>query len=206
MYFIKTPQTLKNIFPAIVWDMPLLGEDKTIYLTLDDGPTPGVTDWTLDLLKQFGVKATFFCIGKNVVNHPELFLRISGEGHAVGNHTFTHKNGWETDNFSYYKDILKCSEVVESDLYRPPYGRITKRQIKTLNQKRFTIVMWDVLSGDFDEKLSKEQCLQNVLSHTKPGSIVLFHDSIKAEQRLKYSLPKFIEHYLKKGYTFNTLH
>jgi len=200
MYFIKTPQTLKNIFPAIVWDMPMYG--KTIYLTLDDGPTPNVTDWTLDLLKQYGIKATFFCIGENVVNHPELFSRIRAEGHAVGNHSFTHKNGWKTDNFSYYKDILKCSEVVDSDLYRPPYGRITKRQIKTLNQKKFTIVMWDVLSGDFDVRLSEEQCLQNVLSHTKPGSIVVFHDSLKAEKRLKYSLPKFIEHFLRQGYNF----
>jgi len=203
MYFIKTPQTLKNIFPAIVWDMPING--KTIYLTFDDGPTPNITDWVLDLLHQYGIKATFFCIGENVINHPEIYYRIKLDGHKVGNHSFTHKNGWKTDNFSYYKDILKCSEVVDSDLYRPPYGRITKRQIKTLNQKRFKIVMWDVLSGDFDVKLSEKQCLQNVLSHTKPGSIVVFHDSVKAENRLKYSLPKFIEHYLDKGYRFEVL-
>lgn len=204
MYFIKTPQTLKNIFPRLIWDRKESNQ-KEIFLTFDDGPTPGVTDWVLDLLKEHNIKATFFCIGKNVIQNAQLYQRILDEGHQTGNHTFNHLNGWHSTNFSYYKDILRCDEVMQTRLYRPPYGRITKRQVKTLNKNNYNIVMWDVLSADFDTRINNQQCLNNVVHNARPGSIIVFHDSIKAEEKLKFSLPKAIQYFRSQGYGFGVL-
>lgn len=201
MYFIKTPRYLKSVYPSLLWDIP---KPATVFLTFDDGPVPGVTDAVLDILKEYGVVATFFCIGDNVVKHPALFQRILNEGHTVGNHTFHHLNGWKTDNDTYLEDVSACGEVVNSVLFRPPYGRIGFNQIQTLKHK-FTIVMWDVLSGDFDVEIDSAKCVENVVSNVTPGSIIVFHDSEKAGPRVLPSLPIVIEQLLASGYQFATV-
>lgn len=202
MYFIKTPTLLKSLFPQQVWNIPV--DEKSAFLTFDDGPTPGVTEWVLDTLKKFEAKATFFLVGKNAVNHPEIVERILAEGHSIGNHTFTHLNGWRTTLPSYTKSALKCGETVPSNLFRPPYGRITRAQARRLGN-RFRIIMWDVLSGDFDTELPKEKVVKNVLNNTEPGSIIVFHDSVKAEPRLKYALPRVLNFLKDEGYNFNSI-
>jgi peptidoglycan/xylan/chitin deacetylase (PgdA/CDA1 family) len=203
MYVVKTPKILKKTYPKCVWDIPSV--EKNIYLTFDDGPTAGITGWVLDELKKFQAKATFFCIGKNVVEQPELFARISTEGHTIGNHTFSHLNGWATKEYSYLKDVIKCQQVVKANLFRPPYGKLTRVQTNSINRK-YKIIMWDVLSADFDKTITPEKCLQNVLKNTTKGSIVVFHDSLKAEKNLKYTLPKILEHFTKNGFQFKAIH
>ncbi len=200
-YFVKTPWWLKKIYPSYIWDINIA--DKIIYLTFDDGPHPVATPFVLDELKKCNAKATFFCIGKNVVDNPEIYQRILAEGHSVGNHTYNHVNGWKTDTEKYVDDVRAASLSINSYLFRPPYGRIKNAQAKKL--KNYKIVMWDVLSGDFDESLSNEKCLQYVIEKTRAGSIVIFHDSGKAFPRLQYALPKTIEFFLSKGYSFNSI-
>ncbi len=202
MFLPKSPQIIKALYAQLIWDIP--NTENKIYLTFDDGPIPEVTEWTLDILKQYGVKATFFCLGCNVEKHPKIYQRILDEGHAVGNHSFSHPSGWKTENEDYFVDIEKSSKCVNSKLFRPPYGRITKAQAKHLNAA-YSIIMWDVLSGDFDEKTTPEKCLNNVLKHTKSGSIIVFHDSLKAKQNLTYALPKSIEELKSKGFVFEVL-
>lgn len=202
MYLIKTPWWLRALYPSLTWRFREPG--KTIYLTFDDGPHETATPFVLDELKKYNAKASFFCIGKNVAAHPAIYARILEEGHSVGNHTYSHLNGWRTDNVVYLEDIAATSALVHSNLFRPPYGRVKRSQLKklqTTNPKLQTI-MWDVLSGDFDTNLTPEGCLANVLYHSKPGSIVLFHDSTKAWERMRYALPKVLEHFSREGYTF----
>jgi len=175
-----------------------------VFLTFDDGPTPGVTEWVLDTLKKFGAKATFFLVGNNAKNNPELVERIVSEGHSIGNHTFNHLNGWRTPLSTYSKSALKCGEVVPGNLFRPPYGRITRAQTRRLGN-RFKIIMWDVLSGDFDTELPKQKVVKNVLNNTESGSIVVFHDSAKAEPRLKYALPRVLNYLKDEGYSFKPI-
>lgn len=201
MYFVKTPWYLKTVYPSLVWDIP---KSKTIYLTFDDGPVPGVTDKVLDILSDYHIKATFFCIGDNVVKHHNLFLRIQNEGHAIGNHTFHHLNGWKTENVAYVNDVFACAEKVESQLFRPPYGRIGFNQIQEL-KKHFTIVMWDVLSGDFDTTIDADTCYNNVVNNVNDGSVIVFHDSLKAMERLLPTLPKVIDTLLQQGYHFEPI-
>lgn len=206
MYLVKTPWLLKKIYPpALVWNMPC--REKAIYLTFDDGPVPEVTPWVLDTLKEYNAKATFFCIGDNVRKHPEVYRRILDEGHSAGNHTFNHLNGWKTDDKTYLENIVKCSELVTSGLFRPPYGRIRRRQISNLKSQisNLQIIMWDVLSGDFDQRLSPGKCLENVLKHTGNGSIVVFHDSLKAEKRLRFALRRALEHWKKEEFLFKKI-
>ncbi|HRN41022.1 MAG TPA: polysaccharide deacetylase family protein [Vicingus sp.] len=202
MYLVKTPKVLKRTYPKYVWDFTSI--EKTIYLTFDDGPTPEITSWVLDELKKYNAKATFFCIGKNVEQHPDLFNHILAQEHAVGNHTYNHLNGWETKSFPYLKDVVKCSKVFQSTLFRPPYGKLTRFQAKAILSD-YTIIMWDVLSADFDKNCSPEKCLKNVLQNAKKGSIVVFHDSLKAEKNLKYTLPKVLEHFTKLGFQFKAI-
>lgn len=202
MYLAKTPKVLKRTYPKYLWDFTSI--EKSIYLTFDDGPTTEITSWVLAELRKFNAKATFFCIGKNVEQHPDLFKEVLAEGHAVGNHTYSHLNGWETKSFAYLKDVLKCSKVFQSNLFRPPYGKITRFQAKAILSD-YTIVMWDVLSADFDKNCSPEKCLKNVIENTKKGSIIVFHDSLKAEKNLKYTLPKVLEHFSKQGFQFKTI-
>lgn len=202
MYVVKTPKILKKTYPRYVWDFPTL--EKIIYLTFDDGPTPKVTSWVLDELKKYDAKATFFCIGKNVVENQELFNRVLQEEHTIGNHTYNHLNGWETKHITYLKNVVKCQKEVNAKFFRPPYGKLTRQQAKAIG-KQFSIIMWDVLSADFDVNITPEKCCENVIKNTKKGSIVVFHDSIKAEKNLRYALPKVLAYFHKQGYQFKAI-
>ncbi|MCB9257220.1 MAG: polysaccharide deacetylase family protein [Chitinophagales bacterium] len=202
MYLPKTPKIAKKIFPKLTWQQDK--EENTIYLSFDDGPTPGVTEWVLDCLRKYDAKASFFCLGKNVVLHPEIFERIIYEGHSIGNHTYNHLNSWNTRNEDYLYDIECCQRVFHSTLFRPPYGKL-KPGLRTKILKSYKIVMWDVMSYDFDEKLSANQCIANVLDNVQKGSIVVFHDSIKAFPRLKEVLPKVLDALSKRSYQLKAL-
>jgi peptidoglycan/xylan/chitin deacetylase (PgdA/CDA1 family) len=193
-YLVKTPRILKAAYNRGVWHVD--DAQDSVFITFDDGPHPDITPFVLDELKKADAKATFFCIGKNVEKYPDIYQRILDEGHQVGNHTQNHKNGWSTNNTVYYRDILHAAKLIDSNLFRPPYGRITYAQGMGIEKllPDTKIIMWDVLSGDFDTELSPEDCLKNVTSHTKEGSIIVFHDSEKAFDRLKYALPKFLAH------------
>lgn len=205
MYLVKTPFWLRALYPSLVWRMP--GEGKKVYLTFDDGPHETATPFVLDQLQQYGAKASFFCIGKNVAACPEIYERILAEGHAVGNHTYHHVNGWKVSNETYLEEIVSAAELIHSPLFRPPYGRITRSQQKMLvkNNPQHKTIMWDVLSADFDTRLTGEACLRYVLYHTRPGSIIVFHDSSKAWDRMQYALPRVLAYFSKEGYTFSAL-
>jgi len=202
MYFVKTPFYLKKIFSAMTWDFP--GGEKEIYLTFDDGPTPGITEFVLETLALHQAKATFFCLGSKADAQPELIERIRMEGHVIGNHTYNHPNGWKTDDESYLADVAKAAQVLPGKLFRPPYGRIKITQIEALRND-YHIVMWDVISGDFDEDINEERCLQNMVDNAKDGSIIVMHDSPKAEAKLRYALPRLLEHFKTLGYSFATV-
>lgn len=186
--------------------MPSRAND--LYLTFDDGPIPGPTEFVLDVLAKNNVKATFFCIGDNVRKHPAVFDRVVAEGHAVGNHTFNHLSGWSTTDSKYLENIQLFesslgNKIKSSHLFRPPYGRIKRTQIKAL--PHFKIIMWDVLSFDFNKNISPEKCLRNTIAATRAGSIIVFHDSLKAERNMSYAFPRFVDHFLDRGYEFKLL-
>ncbi|HEY8931289.1 MAG TPA: polysaccharide deacetylase family protein [Mucilaginibacter sp.] len=205
MYLIKTPWLLKKLYPNLLWDAPQC--PRCIYLTFDDGPIPIVTPFVLNILKEFNAKATFFCIGDNVRKHPDIFEQVKNEGHAIGNHTFNHLKGWDTPDNVYLENFLKADELIGSNLFRPPYGRAKRSQIKLLKNTKpgLQFVMWNVLSADFDINVTPEQCLGNVLKNTRSGDIVLFHDSLKAKERVEYVLPRALDIWSKEGYSFSTL-
>ena len=206
MYLIKTPFLLRALYPNCVWKMPT--NEKGIYLSFDDGPHPIATPFVLEQLDKYQAKASFFCIGKNVAEHPAIYEQVIAKGHTVGNHTQHHVNGWHTEDDLYLQNIQEASRLISSDFFRPPYGRIKRSQIKKIHSNKNLpqqIIMWDVLSGDFDTKISGEACLKNVLKHTKAGSIVVFHDSAKAWDRLKIALPATLEYFSQKGYQFKAL-
>jgi peptidoglycan/xylan/chitin deacetylase (PgdA/CDA1 family) len=202
--WVKTSRFIKTIFPKYVWEIP--NTEKKVYLTFDDGPIPEITEWVLQQLKAYNAKATFFCIGDNIQKHPEIFQMIIEEKHAIGNHTFNHVKGWETALEDYIDNTDKCAETIANfkfqtpspKLFRPPYGKIKSSQAKSLRQSGYTIIMWDVISMDFNPNISPEKCLENVLKNVESGSIIVFHDSIKAWQNLQYALPKTLE-FLKKN-------
>ena len=206
-YFVKTPGWLKRIYDSYIWSIPI--NDKILYLTFDDGPHPEATPFVLKELKKHNALATFFCIGKNVVSYPGIYKQIINEGHSVGNHTYNHLNGWKTGNDDYLKDIALASHEIDSELFRPPYGRITSFQAKNLRSamkgKEPKVIMWDVLSGDFDIDCTPQQCLANVLLATVSGSIIIFHDSEKAFPKLAYTLPRILNYFSEKGYLFKSL-
>ncbi|MBI2271732.1 MAG: polysaccharide deacetylase family protein [Bacteroidetes bacterium] len=202
MKLIRPPYAVRKLFSSLIWRIPTA--EKKIYLTFDDGPIPEVTPWVLDILKKHNAKATFFCIGQNVEKNPDLYKRISDEGHSTGNHTYNHLNGWKTRNSEYFSNIEKCSALVRSKLFRPPYGKIKKSQISDL-RSQYSLVMWDVLSYDFDQSVSPEKCLSNVIRYSREGSIIVFHDSLKAQRNLEYALPKAIEQLSLKGFSFEAL-
>jgi peptidoglycan/xylan/chitin deacetylase (PgdA/CDA1 family) len=210
MYLHKTPSLARLFFPRFWWKRRT--DDKIIYLTFDDGPIPGVTEWVLETLRQYDAKATFFCVGQNVEEHPDVYRQVLTQGHAVGNHTFNHLNGWKTPPEDYLENIRACDESLALDfklnpsrpLFRPPYGRLTRRQSK-LAQQQYQIVMWDVLSGDFDQSLSPALCLRKTIEHTQSGSIVTFHDSLKAKDKLEYVLPRYLDHFAALHYRFESL-
>ena len=199
-YWIKTHWTIKKIFWSFWWDIP--NKQNKIYLTFDDGPTPQITNWVLDLLKKYHAKATFFCVGTNVQRHPDIFLNIVNQRHGIGNHTQNHLNGWKNSTKKYVENVTNCilNSHEKTRLFRPPYGKITFWQLKIIRQLGYKIIMWDVLSADFDNSISKEKCLLNVLKNIKPGSIVVFHDSQKAFKNLEFVLPKTLEYIAAKGW------
>ncbi len=202
MYLVKTPRFLEGLFPNFTWNIKT--EEKVLYLTFDDGPIPEVTPWVLEQLAKYNAKATFFCVGDNVGKYPSVFQQVLAEGHSVGNHTYNHLSGWNTDNIPFFHNIRHCAHLVNSGLFRPPYGRLTPSQTQFLT-RHYRIVMWDVLSGDFDKNISKETVFDNVILSAKRGSIVVFHDSLKAFERLEYALPRVLEHFTAKGYRFESL-
>ena len=213
LYFVKTPKILKRLFANLTWD--IITHQKEIYLTFDDGPTPKITQWVIDELEQYNAKATFFCIRKNAKNHPEILYKLVTKGHAIGNHTQNHTNCWKVSKKTYLKDVYQAQTTINAvlkegkketrNLFRPPYGKITSKRAKQLEKQGYNIIMWDVLSADFDQRISPDKCLQNVLQNTKKGSIIVFHDSVKAQKNLEYTLPKVLDHFNKKGYVFKTL-
>lgn len=195
-YWIKTNRIIKTIFPRYTWSIS--NTTKTVYLTFDDGPIPEATTWVLEELKKYNTKATFFCIGDNIKKNPSLFKKIIQEGHAIGNHTFNHLNGWNTKTKAYIENIKICEATIDghidsgskSKLFRPPYGKLKTAQSRAIRKLGYQIIMWDVLSADFDTHINMEKCLDNVLTNVKPGSIIVFHDSIKAFKNLEYALPR----------------
>lgn len=205
MYFIKTPRLIKLIFKNWVWSFSK--KEKVIYLTFDDGPTPEITEWTLNLLKQHNAKATFFCIGKNVIEHPLIFHKIIREGHAVGNHTHNHLKGTITNTEKYLNNCLTAEKVLKTQakLFRPPYGKLTLNQSLAIRKQGYKIIMWDVLSADFDTTISSKKCLENVIKNTENGSVIVFHDSVKASEKLQFVLPKILDFYSAKNYTFKKI-
>ena len=199
-YLVKTPKFVRRLFPKRVWAFP--NSKNSVYLTFDDGPIPLVTPWVIEVLKQYKAKATFFCVGDNVIKHANVFQQIIEEGHSIGNHTYHHLNGWSTKTKDYINNCKKCEDSLNrvqdyksssNPLFRPPFGKLTLKQSKTLQEKGFHIIMWDVLSADFDTKISNKKCLENVLKNIKPGSIVVFHDSLKSYDKLRYVLPKVLD-------------
>ncbi|AEW85494.1 polysaccharide deacetylase family protein [Flavobacterium columnare] len=221
-YWIKTNKFIKWLFYNHVWSIP--NTSKTIYLTFDDGPIPEVTEWVLDILKENHIKATFFCVGKNIVKHPEIFKRILSEGHIIGNHTYNHINGWEKSTKEYINDIIACEKIIQenielldhnleksginnqkSNVFRPPYGKITPLQSIRLRKKGYKIIMWDVLTADFDLSISNDQCIKNATQKVESGSIIVFHDSQKAYPHLKNCLPKALTFYKEKGFIFDII-
>lgn len=205
----RTPFFLPMIYPSLHWRMDT--SKKELFLTFDDGPVPGPTEFVLETLKQFNVRATFFCIGDNMRKHPYLVKQIIDDKHRIGNHTFHHLNGWKTDVQDYVSNINECDREIQSHmqvntdrkLFRPPYGRITKNQIQQLDN--YEIIMWDVLSIDYNKNLSRRTCFRNTLRATRAGSIIVFHDSVKAEKNLRYVLPQYIEKCLDDGYSFGPI-
>jgi len=201
-YLYKTPQLLKWYYPSLIWDFTTA--EKCVYLTFDDGPTKEYTLWILEELEKYNAKATFFCIGKNVERNSDEFESIVNKGHSVGNHTYNHINGCNNSLLSYLRDIRKCETIFKSNLFRPPHGRMSNKQSAALT-KEYKVIMWDVLSGDFDTSLSGEECAEAVIDNTTNGSIIVFHDSTKAAGRLKIALPLVLETLAVQGYTFKAI-
>ncbi|MAC87451.1 MAG: polysaccharide deacetylase family protein [Gammaproteobacteria bacterium] len=202
-YTIKTPTIIQKFFSNYRWRFSSV--PKEIYLTFDDGPTLEVTNFVLEELKKHQAKATFFCIGKNVKKHQNIYHKIQEEGHSVGNHTFNHLNGLLTKNTRYIENIQQASAYIVSKLFRPPYGRLKSSQARLLQQEGYKIIMWNVLSGDFDRSISPENCLENVLKNTTNGSIIVMHDSEKAKDKIYFALPRILDHFSQKGYLFKAI-
>ncbi len=202
MYLTKTPSFIRNLFPNFVWKIDT--DEKELFLTFDDGPVPEVTIPVLEMLASYDAQATFFCVGENILKHPDTFRKVLAAGHQVGNHTFNHLNGWTSENIPYFHNVRHCAKLVKSDLFRPPYGKLKRRQAQFL-QRHYSIVMWDILSGDFDPQKTAEQCLQSVVQNARPGSIIVFHDSMKSKDKLLKILPEVLSHFSQQGYSFKAI-
>jgi peptidoglycan-N-acetylglucosamine deacetylase len=223
MFIHKTNFLMRALYPNVIWRIPSV--KKEIFLTFDDGPIPEITEFVLEELEKYQAKATFFCIGGNIEKYPEIFQMVINQQHTIGNHTFNHVRGWDVEDDYYIDNFKKCEEIIverfsifdvknssiehqksniEHRMFRPPFGRIKRSQAKEI-LKTHEIIMWDVLTGDYDQSLSKERVLSKVFQHTEQGSIVLFHDSIKASKNMMYALPRFLEHFSEQGYIFKSL-
>lgn len=204
-YFVKTPSPLKFIFNKWIWSFSK--KEKIIYLTFDDGPTPEITEWTLNELNKYNAKATFFCIGKNIKEFPTIYQKIKDSSHAIGNHTYNHLNGKKTSLNLYMDNVLFAEKLIQpsTKLFRPPYGILTLKQSVSLRKLGYKIIMWDVLSADFDTSITAKKCLENVIKNIEDGSIIVFHDSVKASAKLKYVLPKILDFYTAKNYKFQKI-
>ncbi|AWG24052.1 polysaccharide deacetylase family protein [Flavobacterium kingsejongi] len=211
LLWIKTNAFIKAIFFRYTWSIPVSGTNKPVYLTFDDGPTPEITNWVCDQLKAYNAKATFFCIGNNIEKNPQLFDRLIAEKHTIGNHTYSHRKGWQTPTSIYLEEVLKTEEIIRErlglynahslqKLFRPPYGKIKFSQSSKIRKAGYKIIMWDVLSVDYDRTTTPEKCLQNVLQNVAPGSIIVFHDSIKAFKNLEYVLPETLKFLKENNY------
>ncbi|MBA2562247.1 MAG: polysaccharide deacetylase family protein [Chitinophagaceae bacterium] len=205
LYLIKTPWWLKKMYSGCIWDIKT--DEKKLYLTFDDGPDPFATPFVLEQLKKYNAKATFFCIGKNVKEYFNLYSQMIEEGHKPGNHTYDHLNGWHTKDREYLENIAKAKQIIDSKLFRPPYGKISKFQLAQLKADRYKLktIMWSVLSGDFDNKISAENCFLNVTRNAKAGSIIVFHDSKKCFAKIQMALPKVLQYFSEKGFQFNAI-
>ncbi len=204
-YLVKTPWLIKKLFPVGIWDIPAAA--NSIYLTFDDGPHPQITPFVLEELRKYNAKATFFCIGNNVEKYKDTYEAILQQDHAVGNHTQDHLNGWNTSDDVYIKNIRQAQQHIQSNLFRPPYGRIKRRQAALLRKlfPEMKIIMWNVVSADFDTNINSEKCTRNVLKHTKAGSMLVFHDSEKAFPRLLKTLPVVIKELSERGFVFEKI-
>ncbi|MHA7055966.1 polysaccharide deacetylase family protein [Aquimarina sp. M1] len=206
----KTPNSIKLLFPNYTWDF-YEEKEKKLYLTFDDGPIPEVTEFVLDQLRLFKAKATFFCIGENIIKHPHIFNKIISEGHHIGNHTMNHLNARKNKLAVYVENVFECEKIIaaylmpEHKLFRPPYGQLSKKKLSALRKAGYQIILWDVLSKDWDKGTSPKECYDNVVRNSKSGSIVIFHDSIKASKNLKRVLPKVLEYFTEKGYVFDSI-
>lgn len=203
MYLVKTPWWLRALYPSLIWQIPT--NEKIIYLSFDDGPHETATPFVLNTLAKFNAKASFFCIGKNIRKYPAIYQQIIDEGHAVGNHTEHHANGWKVSNQVYFEEINQASLLIKSSLFRPPYGKVKRSQINKIMNDQYKIIMWSVLSADFDLTLSPEACYKNVVNYSGAGSIIVFHDSTKAWERMSYALPKALGHFSNLGYRFEAI-
>jgi peptidoglycan/xylan/chitin deacetylase (PgdA/CDA1 family) len=202
MYLVKTPPIIKTLFPDFIWHVET--DEPRVFLTFDDGPIPGLTPWILDELSNYNFKATFFCVGENAARYPELVDQVLSEGHLLGNHTHNHLNGWLTDRDTYLANVEACDQVISTTLFRPPYGKIRRSQFHAIRSEK-SVIMWDVLSGDFDPSISNEKCLSNVIDHYSPGSIIVFHDNLKSEKKLRYVLPRFLDHLAENSFVSENL-
>ena len=202
MYLVKTPKFIQGLFPNYVWRVP--NQKKVLYLTFDDGPNENITPWVLDQLDQFNAKATFFCVGKQIDSNPEIYQKVKSSGHSVANHSFTHLNGWSSENITYFHDVRQGATRAKSELFRPPYGHLKVKQAQFL-QRHYQIIMWDVMSGDFDESIDADQVTSNVINHATGGSIIVFHDTLKAFPRLEKALPAILSYFNHLGYRFEIL-
>ncbi len=205
LYFVGTPWWLRIFFSSCVWDIKT--KEKIIYLSFDDGPHPTITPFVLNQLKQFNATATFFCIGDNVKKYPAIFKQVIDAGHAIGNHTMHHLNGWKTTDESYLNDIAQANEYIHSNLFRPPYGRVKNAQLRQIKTAMPTLktIMWSVLAGDWAATLSPQKCFKQVKNKIYPGCIVVFHDSEKANDRMSYALPKLLQYATSMGYSFKKI-
>jgi peptidoglycan/xylan/chitin deacetylase (PgdA/CDA1 family) len=203
MRFYYIPSLIRALYPKRIWSIPTSSRD--IYLSFDDGPTPDITPWILEMLSQYNAKATFFCVGDNVVKHKKQYQSLLDAGHAVGNHTFNHMKGWQQPLHTYIENVELCKLEVESNLFRPPYGKIKSVQAKELLKSGYRIIMWSILTYDFDKTLNCEGAWKQIIKHTQPGSILVFHDHAKAFENLKVLLPKTLDYFSKQGYSFKAI-
>ena len=206
MYLIQTPKLLRALSPSFAeWDQVVQQQEPAVYLTFDDGPHPTATPFVLEQMAKYEAKGTFFCIGKNVIEYPQVYESIIQQGHSIGNHTHNHLNGWKTKTKQYIENTQQAAQYINSKLFRPPYGRIKRMQAEELRKSGYRLIMWSLLSGDFDVNLAPQRCLENVVFHLKPGDIVVFHDSQKAWERMSYALPRVLEHCKKNKWTVKAL-